>query len=308
MKYLKLVRYQNLLLIAFMLLIFHYGFLKLQDIYVALYDWKYIVFVLATVLIAAGGYVINDIMDQDTDSVNKPEKQIVGKLISENTAYNLYFGLTISGVLLGYYISSAVFKTSFFAVFFMYAALLYMYATSLKQIPVLGNIVVAFVLGLSVMSVGIFDISPMMTLENQSEMMLFLMIILDYAIFAFFINLIREIIKDIEDIEGDKSQDINTLAVVFGVEKTKIIVFGLGIISCGVLLWYIYDNLMSSKLYYATIYCLLLVVAPMIFFIIKTWNASSKKDFHFLSNLLKVVIFFGILSILIITLNIQSNA
>ncbi|HOD10361.1 MAG TPA: UbiA family prenyltransferase, partial [Flavobacterium sp.] len=100
MKYLKLIRYQNLLLIAFMQLILRYGFLKLQNVELALADWQFGLLVLATIFIAAGGYVINDIMDQETDNDNRPNSVIVGKSVTENMAYNLYFGFTIIGVLI----------------------------------------------------------------------------------------------------------------------------------------------------------------------------------------------------------------
>ena len=95
---LKLIRYQNLLMLAFMQLIFRYGFLKFQNIPLALTDWHYGLLVLATVAIAAGGYIINNILDVETDSDNDPENVIVGKTISEISAYNMYIGFTIIGV------------------------------------------------------------------------------------------------------------------------------------------------------------------------------------------------------------------
>ena len=108
MKYLKLIRYQNLLMIAFMQCLFRYGFLKLQNVPLALADWQFALLVLATVFIAAGGYIINDIMDVETDNFNKPNKVIVGKSISESMAYNLYFGFTITGVLIGFLLSNLI--------------------------------------------------------------------------------------------------------------------------------------------------------------------------------------------------------
>ena len=86
MNYLKLIRYQNLLMLALMQLIFRYGFLELQNIPLALADWQYCMLVLATVCIAAGGYIINNIFDVETDTENKPENVIVGKFISETKA------------------------------------------------------------------------------------------------------------------------------------------------------------------------------------------------------------------------------
>jgi 4-hydroxybenzoate polyprenyltransferase len=310
MNFLKLIRYKNLLLIAFMQLLFRYGFLQLQDIPLALKDWQYALLVLATVLIAAAGYVINDIMDQETDYTNKPGKVIVGKSISEETAYYLYFGLTISGVLIGYYLSNYVNKSSFFGIFIIISVLLYLYATSLKQIAVVGNLIIALVLGLSVVIIGMFDIIPYLayvSFDQKVNMQTLLGIILDYAVFAFFINLIREIVKDIEDVDGDYNQGMNTLPIVIGKERTAKVVVFLSAVATLVLIWYVNQNLMESKLFWATAYCLLFVICPMIFVTLKMWTAKSKKEFSFLSKVLKIIIFFGILSVLIISLNIKYN-
>ena len=96
--YLKLIRYQNLILLAVMQLVLHFGFLKYQHLELALCDNQFLILVFATVAIAAAGYVINDIFDQDTDHINKPTKVIVGTKISEKNAYNIYFVLNVSGV------------------------------------------------------------------------------------------------------------------------------------------------------------------------------------------------------------------
>ena len=308
MKYLKLVRYQNLLLLAFMQLIIRYGFLKFQNIFLSLADWQYVLLVLSTVLIAAAGYVINDIMDQETDKENKPGKVTVGKEIPEGMAYNIYVGLNVIGVGIGFYLSNVIQKPSFAAIFIVIAATLYLYATSLKQMLLVGNIIVALLLSVSVLIIGVFDLLPATFDGNQYEMRVMFSILIDYAIFAFILNFIREIVKDLEDVNGDYNQGMSTLPIVLGVGRTAKAAFGLGIIATLILLWYINTNLMVSKLYYAVVYGLLLIVSPIIFFIVKIWSAKTPKDFHLLSTVLKWVIFFGILSILLVNLNIIYNA
>jgi 4-hydroxybenzoate polyprenyltransferase len=290
-----------------MQLLFRYGFLKFQNIFLSLNDWQYGLLVLATVLIAAAGYVINDILDQETDYDNDKGNVIVGKLISEKAAYNLYFILNITGVGIGYYLANVIHKPSFAGAFIIISATLYMYATSLKQMLLIGNIVVALILSFSVIIIGLFDLLPATYEGNQREMGVMFSILIDYAIFAFIINLIREIVKDMEDVEGDYNNGMNTLAIAIGLGKTSKIVGVLGIIATSILLWYINSNLMSSKLYYTVIYGLLFVVAPMIFFVVKVWNAKTKEEFRFLSTILKWIIFFGILSILVVNLNIMQN-
>ena len=308
MKYLKLIRYQNLLLLAFMQLIFRYGFLKFQNIFLSLAEWQYALLVLSTVLIAAAGYVINDIMDQETDNENKPGNSIGGHVISEARAYNIYVGLNIVGVGIGFYLSNVIQKPSFAAIFIVIAATLYLYATSLKQMLLVGNIIVALLLSVSVLIIGVFDLLPATFEGNQYEMRVMFSLLIDYAVFTFIINFIREIVKDMEDINGDYNQGMSTLPIALGLKRTSKVVFVLGLIAIVLLLWYINGNLMVSKLYFAVVYCLLLIVAPLIFFIIKMWSATTKKEFHVLSSVLKFVIFFGILSILIINLNIIYNA
>ena len=308
MKYLKLIRYQNLLLLALMQLVFRFGFLKFQNIFLSLADWQYGLLVLSTVLIAAAGYIINDILDQEVDNDNRPESKIIGTSISEKAAYNLYFALNITGVAIGYYLANVIHKPSFAGAFIIISATLYMYATSLKQMLIIGNMIVALLLSFSVLIIGLFDLLPATYDGNQTEMGILFSILIDYAVFAFIINFIREIVKDMEDINGDYNQGMSTLPIAFGLNKTSKIVAVLGIIATAILLWYINVNLMNSRLYYAVIYGLLLIVAPMIFFVVKIWSAKSKRDFHMLSTVLKWIIFFGILSILVITLNIKYNA
>ncbi|WP_333600128.1 geranylgeranylglycerol-phosphate geranylgeranyltransferase [Flavobacterium sp.] len=308
MKYLKLIRFQNLLLLAFMQLMIRYGFLKFQNIFLSLNEWQYGLLVLSTVLIAAAGYVINDIMDQETDTENRPNSVIIGKEISEGRAYNIYVGLNIIGVGIGFYLSNVIQKPSFAAIFIVIAATLYLYATSLKQMLLVGNIIVALVLSSSVLIIGVFDLLPAIYDGNRDEMRVIFSILIDYAVFAFILNFIREIVKDMQDVDGDYNQGMSTLPIALGVSRTAKVASVLGILATVILLWYINANLMDSKLYYATVYGLLFIVGPMIFFIVKIWNADAKKDFRLLSNVLKWVIFFGIVSILVINLNIIYRA
>jgi len=291
-----------------MQLLFRYGFLKFQNIYLSLADWQYGLLVLSTVLIAAGGYVINDIMDQETDKENKPNDIYVGKGITETMAYNLYFATTIIGVGIGFYLSNVIQKPSFAGAFIIIAATLYLYATSFKQMLLIGNILVALLLSSSVLIIGLFDLLPATYEGNQREMGILFSILIDYAVFAFIINFIREIVKDMEDVEGDYNQGMSTLPIVLGSNKTSKVVFVLGIMATLLLLWYINGNLMDTKLYYAVLYALIFVVSPLLFFSLKIWSATSKKEYQLLSSVLKWIMFFGIISILVITLNMKYNA
>jgi 4-hydroxybenzoate polyprenyltransferase len=308
MKYLKLIRYQNLLMLALMQLVFRYGFLNQQNCYLALADWQYILLVLSTVLIAAAGYVINDIFDQETDSINRPNAQIVGKLITESKAYNIYVALNIIGVSIGFYLSNVIEKPSFATIFIFIAACLYFYATTLKKVLLLGNLMVAFVLALSVLIIGFFDLYPATHEGNQDQMRMLFGILTDYAFFAFLINFIREIVKDAEDVKGDYNQGMQTLPILLGVGRTSKVIFGLLLVPIGIVFWYVNSYLMFNDLYIAVLFLLFLVLSPLLYCLVKSWSAKTTTDFRHLSLLLKWILFFGILSIVIINYNIKQNA
>jgi len=306
--FLKLIRYQNLLMLAFMQLIFRYGFLNFQDIALALNDFQYGLLVLSTVLIAAAGYVVNNIFDQETDTINKPGDVVVGRGISENMAYNIYVGLNVSGVAIGFYLSNVIEKPGFAAIFILIAATLYFYATSLKQMLIVGNIIVALLLSSSVLIIPVFDMFPMIREDNQKLMAIVFSVISDYAIFAFVINFIREIVKDLEDVNGDYNQGMSTLPIVLGKDRTAKVVFWLSFVPILLILYYTNEYFISSNLLITTIYTLLFVVGPLIYFTIKMWTARTAKDFRHLSTILKLVILFGVISIAVVTYNILNHA
>ena len=290
-------------MLAFMQLVFRYLFLEQSYVDLALSDFNYILLVIATVCVAAGGYVINNIMDQETDEIAKPQNRVVGVSISETVAYNWYIGLTIVGVGIGFYLSNVIYKPTFASMFILVATLLYMYATSFKQIPLLGNVVVALLLSTSIIIIGLFDILPAIDADNRFRMKEAFSILMDYAIFAFIINLIREIVKDLEDMDGDYQSGINTLPITIGIPKTKIIVGILTVISIGMLAYYIKSNLF--ELDYVIYYTMVFIIGPLIYFGVKLMNAETKKQLHHLSLVLKIILFFGILSVAIIVFNLK---
>lgn len=304
MHFLRLIRYQNLLLLALMQLIFHYGFLQKQigglAPGLALNDWQFLLLVLSTVCIAGGGYLINDVFDKNMDKINKPERVIIDKHITEAAAYNFYIVLNVIGVGIGFYLSNFIGKPSFSTIFILIAATLYLYAMNLKKSLLAGNVLIAAMLAISVLIVGVFDLLPIITPENQHSLGNLFKIIIDYAVFAFLINLIREIIKDMEDIEGDLDNGSKSLPIVIGIKKTKIALSVLLILSILLLGWYSYTYFFENDLYIVLIYVLALVLTPLVYIVVRLWEANQKKDFTHLSLVLKAIILFGILSLLVI--------
>lgn len=294
---LNLIRWKNLLMIAGMQLLIKYALLESFGIQTSLDPLGITLLILATVLIAAAGNIINDIYDVETDAINKPHKLIVGKTISEKTAYNLFIVFNIIGVGIGFYVSNLVGKSAFFSFFVIISALLYVYASYLKRTLLIGNIIISILVGLSVLIVGIFELLPAITPENQQFQFTFFKIIFDYSVFAFSINLLREIAKDLEDIDGDYKAGMNTLPIAIGRKRATHILFVLTLIPILVLTFYVINSLYKNEI--ATGYFLLFIIGPLIYTCIKTFNAETKKEYHHISNLLKLVMFFGMLSLLL---------
>ena len=306
--FLKLIRYNNLLMIALMQLFFRYGFLKYQNINLALNDWQYLLLILSTISIAGAGYIINNLMDQETDFINKPSSIVIGTIISEKLGYNLYIILNVLGVGLGFYLSNIIGKPNFAVIFVLTAVSLYLYATNFKQTLLIGNLLVSIITSLSILIIGIFDLYPILTLANKELISIYFEIILDYSLFAFFINFIREIVKDLEDINGDRILEMRTLPIVLGVNKTSKIVFVLSSVAVLLLLNYVHKYHFKNRLFLSTIYALIFLIAPLIYFSVNIFNAKTKINFHHLSIVLKFIMLFGILSVAATTLNIMYNA
>lgn len=304
----KLIRYKNLLMIAFTMLVLHYGFLKLQNIPLALNDLQFIFLISATVCIAAGGYIINDILDRETDQINKPDEVQIGNVFSENSAYYIYATLNFIGVGIGFYLSNSIEKPMFSSIFILISILLYIYSSSFKQSLLIGNIIVSALIAFVIILVGIFDLQPMITPENQPILATFFKILLDYALFAFVLNFIREIVKDLEDTKGDYNMGMNTLPIVLGVERTAKIVSILSLIPSLLLFYYTYKYYFNNNLYFSAFYSLAFLISPLIYFTVKSTSAKKQKDFKHLSSILKLVMLMGIIFIAVVTLNIKYNA
>lgn len=294
---LNLIRWKNLLMIAIMQLLIKYSLFEPFGVDITLNWFGFSLLILATLSIAAAGNIINDIYDVETDLINKPEKIIVGKTISEQTAYNLFIAFNVIGVAIGFYLSHLVGRNGFFALFVIISALLYVYATYLKQTLIIGNIIVSILVAMSIIIVGLFELLPAITPTNQDTQLTFFKILLDYAVFAFIINLIREIVKDMEDIDGDYKAEMNTLPIAIGRERASKIIFILTLIPLVAVTYYVLTYLYKQPI--AVGYFLIFSIAPLLYISIKTYSAASKKDYHRISNLLKIVMLFGMLSLLL---------
>lgn len=283
-------------MLALVQLLIKYALLEPFGINTALNGFGITLLIVATISIAAAGNIINDIYDQNTDAINKPNKVIVGKLISEKTAYNGFIVCNIIGVGIGFYLSHLIGKSSFFTIFVLISALLYIYASYLKGIILIGNIVISILVAASILIVGLFELSPTLTALNRDIQLTFFNIILDYAIFAFMINLLREMVKDIEDIDGDYQSEIQTLPIAIGRERAKNIIAVLNSIPTIILIFYAVSEFYKQPLILA--YFLGFVIGPLLYVSIKLFSAKNKEHFYHISTLYKWIMLFGMLSIL----------
>ena len=295
LSYLKLIRAGNLIFIALTMFIIKYGLFEPFGVAITLNLFGFSLLVLAVVTVAAAGYVINDIYDVPADLKNKPEKTFINKKVSEKAAYRLFFILNIIGVGLGFYLSNMIGRPGFSAFFIFGSAILYLYNSQFQQTILVGNILVSLIVGLIPIGVGLYDLLPAITPQNQQTQSTIFSILIDYSIFAFLINLLREIVKDQQDIDGDYNAGYKTLPIVFGKSRTNKILFIAGLLPLGFLIYYIYQYLFENIA--AVIYTLLLLVAPLLFFLINIWTAEKKTEYGRLSLILKAVLFFGLVSI-----------
>ena len=297
MKLVKLYGLQNVLLLAIGMLAFKYGFLNRQEVVLALNNWQYIIMVLACSFIAAGGFYINN-----TAGVGKENNTE----ISEAKIYNTYIALTLIGVGMGYYIANFVGKPMHSGIFVVGAATLYIFATSLKQTILVSNIVIALLMALPLVAIGIFTMYPVLNAQNKLLLATLFDLMLDYALFIFVIGLILTFINDLANADNDYNNGITTLPITLGRARTQKVVLAFSLLPVGMLLYY--GNAYIKELLFALGYGLVFILAPLIYFLIKLWNAKTPKDFQHLETVLKIVLLFTVLSVAVVTYNIQYNA
>ena len=276
----KLTRAWNLLIIALSQYLTAAMLIGAQTIT----DWRLLLLVVSTVAIAAGGYIINDYYDIKIDLVNKPERVVIGKNITRRYALLYHTLLSVTGVLIGVAVNWRIGLINFAAAF-----LLWWYSNDLKRQPFIGNFVVALMTGIAVLLVdGLYTAGAGHHVISTEVHFL----IISYALFAFFMTLIREIIKDMEDLKGDDTFGCRTLPIVWGIRKTKGFIYLIMIAFSGIV---ISLNLFFTKLPFY--YFLVFLFPPLFWLLYRLIRADTKKDYAWLSGFCKVIMLLGIISI-----------
>ncbi|MEX0987333.1 MAG: geranylgeranylglycerol-phosphate geranylgeranyltransferase [Bacteroidales bacterium] len=303
-----LVRLPNLLIIAFTQFAMRYlimePLLPSSSFSLQFDNLQFLLLVLATMFIAAAGYIINDYFDTRTDRINKPDRVVVGVTVNRRTAMTLHTVFNLAGIGIGVYLSFYINLVSMSFIFFLTTGLLWFYSTNYKRQFLIGNVTVAFLTAMVPLIVVLFEIpmlnkeyGPVMLQYNSSFNNIFIWVA-GFSVFAFITTLIREIIKDAEDFEGDAAYGMKTLPIVAGTRLTKsiltLLITGTIILLIFVLVKFI---MFSGKEpdFISLIYFASFLIIPFFILITLVITAADKKDYHRASVLIKLIMLFGVL-------------
>jgi 4-hydroxybenzoate polyprenyltransferase len=311
MNFLRLIRFPNLIIVALTQYLLQYLILKpaLSKIGIQPYlpNFPFFLLVLSTVFIAAGGYIVNDIVDLDIDKLNKPlKKQIVGRVYPLSMSWVFYGFFSILGFIISVYLAFYIHDFLQLMIYPLAVGLLWAYSKWLKQLPLMGNLVVSIFCAFVAFVVFYAQSLYMPTavqwktgyLKYQLETVEIFII---YAILAFISTLFREIIKDIEDAEGDKAGNCRTLPIVLGIEKSKWVA---GVVGLMFLFLVIYGSIILRGGMVQKILLNATISLPIIYALFLLYKAASKADFSFLSKLAKLIMLSGLIFILILKLTV----
>lgn len=298
MRFLQIIRWKNLVLIALIQVLVKYYLIPLFDTEPVLSAFQFVFLVLATVLIAIGGNIINDINDIEIDKINKPKSVWVSKVLSIKQAKTAYFIITIIGFLFGVLVSLQVDKP-FFIIFFAISVIaLYWYALFFKKLLLVDNIFVSSLIALSIVLIALFEqVLFKSSISNSLEIG---EVIWGLIFFAFLINLVREVIKDIEDSVGDKAFGIQSFPIKYGIKYTHLFIKGIVAILIGVLI--AIALVLYQKQPFLVGYLTLAVLISLFLFVNQLDKVKNNADYKKLSSLLKMIMLIGILSVFMINL------
>ena len=264
-------------------------------------EFNFILLVCVTALTAMAGYVVNNIYDAELDKINKPTQSFIESLITRSNAWKLFFGLNLAATFL---IFRVYFSIDWFLIwmypfgFFLTWGMLWLYSFRYKKSVLKGNLIVGLFVSFVPWSVCYPELVDMALGKIPWDGMFFYAGIL-YIVFAFVSTILREIIKDCEDIEGDAQFGCRTLPVVYGIAYTNRFA---QVVSTVLLLLLIFASvlLFKLKLIWSLAYSMVFIVLPLLIIFSKLKGSTTKKDFHNLSQICKVLMLTGLLFLLVV--------
>jgi len=301
--FIKMIRLPNLFFIALTQILFHTAVLNTILLPLgtrpSIDGLNFILLVVSSVLIAAAGYIINDYFDINIDQINKPTANVVDKIVSRRWAMAWHFVLSGVGILLSAWVA---WRTGFWYILlgnFMCVLFLFGYSVSLKRKLLFGNILISLLTAWVILVIGLAEFtSPVFTSSRIVEASgKIIRISLLYAGFAFISSLIREAIKDIEDLQGDEKYGCRTMPIVWGVNSAKVyIAVWLVVILALLIILQVY--VARFEWWLAMTYSIVFIIAPFVLIFLQLFRAKGHKDYHRLSNWTKLVMLTGILSMI----------
>ncbi len=292
----SLVRWPNLVFIALTQCLFYFAVvpLAIPSFQPGYLNLNFYLLVLASVFIAAAGYIINDYFDVQIDAINKPQKLIIGKKIKRRWAIAGHLGLSLAGLLLSFYISIASKNLWIGIGNFGCILLLWVYSVSLKRMLLLGNIAIAILTAWVIIVIYFFVEKAGLQISGIHKLFKFTLL---YSAFAFIVTIIREVIKDIEDMDGDREYNSKTLPIAWGIPVAKIFT-AVWIVVCIGLLLAVQLYAFQLSLWYIILYSLILLVMPLLWLLYKLYIAKQSEDYNCMSSIIKLIMLAGILSML----------
>lgn len=328
----RLLRVGNLLYLSILLFLLRYCIIQplfnRLETYSTLSFGGFFMLVLSIICAAAAGYILNDVEDIETDKINKPQRVTIGQSISAQTATNIGMWLNIVAIAAGFvaaYFAGNV-KLGFIQV--LCVLLLWQYARAWKKTALWGNIIVAFLAGLAVLMPALFEQELFYTLKDQVMAYILgvlgysgqlaqspeayttgiaptmLAYILPYTAFAFLLTLVREIVKDAEDEEGDRKANYKTLPIVGGISITKLAAL-LPLLLCIQLIVQFIMRQLGYADFVAAAAAFFAILLPLLWYVWRLWKAYYKTDFAVLSRAAKIIMAIGLLYLPYIAMRFQ---
>jgi 4-hydroxybenzoate polyprenyltransferase len=257
---------------------------------------NFLLLIISSIFIAAAGYIINDYFDMNIDRINKPDRLIVQKYIKRRWTIVWHFFLSMAGVAIGFYLDLTTRVTLLGFSNLICACLLFIYSISLKKKPLSGNILISLLTAWTVLVVTWCEVRFFFNPADVNIRKIIRVTFL-YAGFAFITSLIREAIKDMEDIEGDRRYGCRTMPIIWGIHASKIYT-AIWLTTVILILFLLMIYMLQLHWWFAAVYCLVLIIIPLINIFQKLYKAQTPQDFHKLSSMIKLVMLTGILSMI----------
>lgn len=313
--YLQLLRVGNLTFVAILLYVMEKWvatpLLQLEQFGELMPWWILTLLIVSVIGIAAGGYVINDYFDVKIDRINHPDNLVVTRIISRDAAMNLFYGLTAVGVIAGTVVAWWAHSWTLLFTYVVIPGLLWFYSASYKRMFLVGNLVVAFASAIVPLLVAIANADYLHHLYQNA--LAYSPIVGElyvwtggFAIFAFLLTWVREIVKDIEDIEGDREMECRTLPIVWGDKVAKMIATILLVAIATLIVYILFAVLPFSHEWKSlpTRYVVFGLIVPILCSIVLLWAANNRTEYHRVQAIIKFAMFMGMLFSYVIATNL----